>query len=275
MLRRHVSDRGACSFRILILGATSGLVETITDAVSIHSIKKAEYAKRLAQGKLGHVTLMDHFQSVSQRRQHPYMVTLTGFFFFWYIKIYGDASSAKFARARRNFAKSLAGYSIVTFLLQIKDRHNGNILLDRDGHLIHIDFGYMLSNTPGNIGFEAAPFKLPPEYIEVLGGTTGVSFLEFRRLFREGFEAARKHCDRIISEFSLSHIIFFFFFVLLGLLMRKKNNYLDNSISGVDAKGLDVAVFRHVWRTDGALPKGQIPTYVDAFLDWRVCRPAY
>ena len=119
-------------------------------------------------------------------------------------KMYGDASSAKFARARRNFAKSLAGYSIVTFLLQIKDRHNGNILMDRDGHLIHIDFGFMLSNTPGNIGFEAAPFKLPPEYIEVLGGTTGASFLEFRRLFREGFEAARKHCDRIISEFSLS-----------------------------------------------------------------------
>lgn len=163
-------------FRILILGATSGLVETITDAVSIHSIKKAEYAKRLAQGKLGHVTLMDHFKST-----------------------YGDPSSAKFARAQRNFAKSLAGYSIVTFLLQVKDRHNGNILLDRDGHLIHIDFGFILSNTPGNIGFEAAPFKLPPEYIEVLGGVTGAPFLEFRRLFREGFEAARKHCDRIIT----------------------------------------------------------------------------
>jgi hypothetical protein len=40
-------------------------VETITDAVSIHSIKKAEYAKRLAQGQLGHVTLLDHFISVS------------------------------------------------------------------------------------------------------------------------------------------------------------------------------------------------------------------
>lgn len=57
---------GLTSFRILILGATSGLVETITDAVSIHSIKKAEYAKRLAQNKLGHVTLMDHFKSVSR-----------------------------------------------------------------------------------------------------------------------------------------------------------------------------------------------------------------
>jgi len=95
---------------------------------------------------------------------------------------------------------SLVGYSIVTYLLQIKDRHNGNILLDREGHLIHIDFGFMLSNSPGNIGFEAAPFKLPPEYVEVLGGVDGGPFLEFKRLFREGFEAARKHCDRIISQ---------------------------------------------------------------------------
>ena len=91
------------------------------------------------------------------------------------------------------------GYSVVTYLLQIKDRHNGNILLDRDGHLVHIDFGFMLSNSPGNIGFEAAPFKLSSEYIEVLGGVQSPAFLEFRRLFREGFEIARKHCDRIIT----------------------------------------------------------------------------
>ena len=92
------------------------------------------------------------------------------------------------------------GYSLITYLLQIKDRHNGNILLDREGHLIHIDFGFMLSNSPGNLGFEAAPFKLPLEYMEVLGGVDSEHYKEFKRLFSDGFEAARKHCDRILSE---------------------------------------------------------------------------
>ncbi|EJU05658.1 hypothetical protein DACRYDRAFT_113717 [Dacryopinax primogenitus] len=168
-------------FRILITGVSSGLVETVTDAVSIHSIKKAEYAKRLAEGRFGNVSLMDHF-----------------------VNTYGDASTARFVRAQRNFVRSLAGYSVITYLLQIKDRHNGNILLDRDGHLIHIDFGFMLSNSPGgNMGFEAAPFKLPMEYIDILGGIESKAFTEFKTLFTEGFEAARKHCDRIITVVEL------------------------------------------------------------------------
>jgi len=49
----------------------------------------------------------------------------------------------------------------------VKDRHNGNLLLDEEGHIIHIDFGFMLSNSPGGVNFESAPFKLTRELLEV------------------------------------------------------------------------------------------------------------
>lgn len=33
---------------------------------------------------------------------------------------------------------------------------------------MHIDFGFLLSNSPGkNIGFESAPFKLTREWVQV------------------------------------------------------------------------------------------------------------
>ena len=60
----------------------------------------------------------------------------------------------------------MAGYSLVCYLLAMKDRHNGNILLDDAGHVVHIDFGFMLSNSPGGVNFESAPFKLTRELLE-------------------------------------------------------------------------------------------------------------
>lgn len=91
-----------------------------------------------------------------------------------------------------------------------------------------------MSNTPGNLGFEAAPFKLPLEYVEVLGGINGAAFREFKILFQQGFEAARKHCDRIIStliicQLALTYILNLFETFtkhLLNLCKRASDSFI-------------------------------------------------
>ena len=62
---------------------------------------------------------------------------------------YGKPSSDEYKKAQNNFADSLSAYSLASYILQIKDRHNGNILIDIEGHLMHIDFGFFLSHAPG------------------------------------------------------------------------------------------------------------------------------
>lgn len=190
------------SYRLLVTSESSGLIETIINSISIHSIKKDAYARRLNEKGVVY-TLYDHF-----------------------LKTYGDPSSEPFLKAQDNFMRSLAGYSLVCYVLNIKDRHNGNVLLDGDGHLIRefcsnarrdpitnhvltlvgrvftlvkdIDYGFMLTNSPGSVGFEMAPFKLPQEYLDILGGINSEKFAEFKALMKVGFMALRKDCENIV-----------------------------------------------------------------------------
>ena len=110
---------------------------------------------------------------------------------------YFGKGSKKYQKAVRNLVRSLAGYSLVCYFLQIKDRHNGNILINNEGYLIQIDFGFFLSNAPGG-EFETAPFKLTDEVIEVIGGINSKYFQIFRKLMWKGMLAIAKHYEKIM-----------------------------------------------------------------------------
>lgn len=58
--------------------------------------------------------------------------------------------------------------------------------MDADGHIIHIDFGFILSSSPRNLGFETSAFKLTTEFVDVsLEGEKGVPYC-VRALLGEG-----------------------------------------------------------------------------------------
>ncbi|XP_054854616.1 phosphatidylinositol 4-kinase beta isoform X2 [Eublepharis macularius] len=150
-------------YKILVISADSGMIEPVVNAVSIHQVKK--------QSQL---SLLDYF-----------------------LQEHGSYTTEAFLTAQRNFVQSCAGYCLVCYLLQVKDRHNGNILLDADGHIIHIDFGFILSSSPRNLGFETSAFKLTTEFVDVMGGLDGDMFNYYKMLMLQGLIAARKHMDKV------------------------------------------------------------------------------
>jgi len=164
--------------RILVTGESCGLIETITNGVSLHSLKRSLTLASIAAGtnpRKRIATLKDHW-----------------------LKTFGDPESEAYVAGVDAFTRSLAAYSIICYVLQLKDRHNGNLLIDNMGHIIHIDFGFMLSNSPGSMGFEAAPFKLTQDYVDVLGGISSPAFEAFKALCKQAFQALRKDAERLI-----------------------------------------------------------------------------
>ncbi|KAI1815312.1 phosphatidylinositol 3 [Poronia punctata] len=169
--------------QILVTGESSGLIETITNGVSLHSLKRS-------------LTLSSSESGVNARRR---FATLKDH----WLKTFGKPDSEPYKSAVDAFKRSLAAYSMIQYILQLKDRHNGNVLIDNEGHIIHIDFGFMLSNSPGSVGFEAAPFKLTQEYVDVLGGVGSPDFEDYKTLCKQAFQALRRSADNIIDLVSM------------------------------------------------------------------------
>ncbi|KAG1713245.1 hypothetical protein DVH05_000965 [Phytophthora capsici] len=165
-------------YRILSTGSSTGLIEVVCNAMSLDGIKKTP----------GFKNLRNHFELMyGGPTGNPE----------------GDSAGegAELLRqAKLNFIHSLAAYSIVCYILAIKDRHNGNIMLDIEGYIIHIDFGFFLGRAPGgSFSFETAPFKLTAEMVDVLGGRHSSNFQYFTDLCAQGALAARKHAETIYT----------------------------------------------------------------------------
>ncbi len=128
------------TYTILSTSQSTGLIELIPNAVSLDGLKKKE-------GYPG--SLRAYFETTYGFQQ-------------------GGPETRAFRTAMNNYVSSMAGYSIVTYLLGIKDRHNGNVMIDNVGHIIHIDFGFVFGLAPGKaFSMERAPWKLTKEMVDV------------------------------------------------------------------------------------------------------------
>jgi len=175
-------------YTIMCVGGDAGIVECLADAKSVDEVKKET----------------DYFQSLREYFERAYGSPNTDGS--QHQAQPGPTRTLSFEEAQDNFLRSLVGYSLICYILQIKDRHNANILMDREGNIIHIDFGFVLGDTPKMckvpIFSEKAPFKLSDEYWEVLGGwntNQGGLGVRFCHMFEHAFACAAAHTDEIAA----------------------------------------------------------------------------
>ncbi|KAF9328773.1 phosphatidylinositol-4- kinase [Podila minutissima] len=122
----------------------------------------------------------------------------------YFVTKYGGMDSIEYQKARNNFIQSVASYSVISYLLQFKDRHNGNIMIDDEGHVIHIDFGFILDISPGGINFESSPFKLTTEMVQIMGiGVEDQGYRWFCELCVKAYLACRPYAEQIIQMVAL------------------------------------------------------------------------
>ena len=177
---------------MVLSNGSGGIMQTIINSASLNKINKINFSLSnvVHLSAHQHSTLEESIITADYSNMKKYFIYKFG------------SASIEYETALYNFISSLTGYSLLCYFLEIKDRNNGNILLDDLGHIYHIDFGFLLNKTPGNIKFEKAPFKLTSDFVEVLEGNFSQYFLQYQTLFYQGFNVIRKEetCISTIIE---------------------------------------------------------------------------
>ena len=113
--------------------------------------------------------------------------------------------SNKYDEVVDNFAKTCAAYCVGTYILGIGDRHSDNIMVDKAGHLFHIDFGHFLGNFKSKLGVkrERSPFVFLPEMAYVLEEHNSDFYEDFETKACAAYNLLRRRANLLINLFAL------------------------------------------------------------------------
>lgn len=118
-------------YRIVSTSKTTGLIQLIPDAMSIDGLKKLDNYPGSLKDYFKMIYKYDVPSTGEEGSNHPLA------------EYFPKNSSVTYMNAIHAYLQSMAAYSVVTYLIAIKDRHNGNIMIDSHGHVIHIDYGFV------------------------------------------------------------------------------------------------------------------------------------
>ncbi|OHT14028.1 Phosphatidylinositol 3- and 4-kinase family protein [Tritrichomonas foetus] len=169
--KKHGLNMRLKLYSVLSTGANQGIIEIVPNAVTIASIQKK-------RGKISGVLKNDVISK-------------------W---IY-DAHPEEITDILENFTYSMAGYIVATYVLGIGDRHCSNMMIQKDGHFFHIDFGHFLGHFKTCLGMERESnlFYFSDAFAYVFGDVNGPLYHEFEKLCCYAFNIIRANHDIIFT----------------------------------------------------------------------------
>ena len=142
----------------------------------------------------------------------------------------------KISTIKERFAKSLAISSCLSFILGLGDRHSSNIMLSKKGHIIHIDYGYILENPIHSTILNHPVIRISNEMIDFLGGVNGDYYQLFKQYIISVFDIMRLYSDIIINYYSIlghENIINWELF---------KEKLIDRFMNGLSIKDVEICL---------------------------------
>ena len=165
-LKRLGLDLRLTPYSVLATSATTGVMEMVLDSSPVSHVVE-RYARRGTGAARGNA-IMAFFQEHNPAPDAPYGVA---------------------PDVMDTYVKSTAGYCVITYLLGIGDRHLDNIMLRRDGHFFHIDFGFIFGRDPKPF---PPPMRLTGEMIQGMGGYDSPNYARFKAYCCQAYNILRR-----------------------------------------------------------------------------------
>ncbi|KAJ4973014.1 hypothetical protein NE237_006188 [Protea cynaroides] len=166
LLKLENLDMHLTPYGVLATGPDEGMLEFIPSSSLAHILSE-------------HRSIVSYLQKFHPDEDGPFGITAT---------------------CLETFIKSCAGYSVITYILGIGDRHLDNLLLRDDGRLFHVDFGFILGRDPKPF---PPPMKLCKEMVEAMGGAESQYYTRFKSYCCEAYNILRKSSNLILNLFHL------------------------------------------------------------------------
>lgn len=84
---------------------------------------------------------------------------------------------------RSRFVHSCAAYCVMTYLLGVGDRHLDNIMVNNEGYLFHIDYGFIIGSDPKPMTYPS--MRITSDMVDAIGGPKSESYKEFVQLSKD------------------------------------------------------------------------------------------